>query len=118
MKKLFKFSGCLGTLIVFGILAFLYLSFEKTLTEKEVTVKIIDIARTADGDYLVSTKNEIFINKDNGFYDKHNSNIINSKLEKGKMYKLKVVGIRIPFIFKYRNIFRIVEEVKLKPEKW
>ncbi|HVO75539.1 MAG TPA: hypothetical protein VMT35_16030 [Ignavibacteriaceae bacterium] len=117
MKKLFRFSGCLGTIIVFGILVYLYLSFEKTLTEKEVTVKILDISSIDDA-YLVTTKNEIFINKDNSFYDKYDSDQINSKLEKGKTYKLNVVGVRIPFISKYRNIVEVVEEVKPKPDKW
>jgi hypothetical protein len=118
MKKLFKFSGCLGTIIISGVLIFLYLSFEKSLTEKEVTVKVIDISQTDDNAYLVTTKNEIFINKDNSFYDKHNTEQINSKLANGKTFKIKVAGVRIPFIFKYRNIVEIVEEVKPKPDKW
>jgi hypothetical protein len=118
MKKFFRFSGCLGTIIVFGFLVYIYLSFERTLTEKEITVKIIDIYKNVDDEYLVSTKNEIFINKNNSFYRKINSEEINDKLEKGKTYKIKVVGLRIPLVSKYRNIFEVVEEVKLKPDKW
>jgi hypothetical protein len=118
MKKFFKFSGCVGTIVIFGILLFVYLSFEQVLTEKELTVKIIDISKNTDDEYLVSTKNEIFINKDNSFYGKTNSEEINSQLEKGKTYKIKATGLRIPFISKYRNITEVVEEIKPKPEKW
>ena len=118
MKKLFKFSGCLGTIVISGILIFLYLSYEKSLTEKEVTIKVIDITKNEDNAYLVITKNEIFINKDNSFYDKQKTELINSKLAKGKTFKIKVVGVRIPFVFKHRNIVEIVEEVKPKPDKW
>ncbi len=118
MKKFFRFSGCLGTIVIFGFLVYLYLSFEKTLTEKEITVKVIDISRNIDGEYLVSTKNEIFINKNNSFHGKTNSEQINDKLAKGKTFKIKVVGLRIPFISKHRNIIEVVEEVKLKPDKW
>jgi len=116
MKRLLRFSGCFGTIIIASLVIFSYLIFERSLTEKElkITVKEVEADLDVEGKYLVYTKDEIFENSNNFFLGKSNAKELYDKLRKGKTYIIKVVGIRLPMISKYRNIVEIVGQVDPK----
>ena len=60
-----------------------------------------------DSKYLVFTDGEVFENSDNLIFTKFNSSDIQSQLEVGKSYNVRVSGIRVPFLSWYRNIVKI-----------
>lgn len=83
-------------------------------TSEIVTIKVTDKERIVESDgenttskYLIFTETETFENTDLLFEGKFNSSDIQSKLSKGKEYRVKVYGWRIPFLSMYRNIAEI-----------
>ena len=59
--------------------------------------------------YVVFSTHEVFENTDSFLFFKFDSSDYQNKLKKGKTYKVKVTGWRIPFISTYRNIVKIIE---------
>ena len=98
-------------IIILLILIFGYLFFEPFLTETEETITVVNMEKWSGehGKYFIFTKNEVFLNSDNYYQDKHNADMIYSKFHKGYTYKVKVVGLYIPFIPRFRNIVQILE---------
>jgi len=116
MKRLFRFSGCLGTIIIASLVIFSYLIFERSLTEKEIkiTIKEVEADFNVKGKYLIFTKDEIFENSNSFFLGKSNAKELNDEIQKGKTYIVKVAGVRIPMILRYRNIVELVGQVDSK----
>ena len=100
-----------GVIIVLIILIFGYLFFEPFLTETEETITVVNMEKWSGehSKYFIFTKNEVFLNADNYYQDKHNSDKLYPKFKKGYTYKVKIVGLYIPFIPRFRNIIEILE---------
>lgn len=54
--------------------------------------------------FIIYTETEVFENTDSWLFFKFNSADYQSNLKVGETYMVKVVGWRIPFFSKYRNI--------------
>ena len=102
----------IGLIIIFASLIFGYLFFERFLTEKEVTITVINSEKFGDepGRYLIFTKDEVFEDANNYYHDKHNATEVFEKLQKGRTYVVKVVSFYIPDIPHFRNIIDVVRE--------
>ncbi len=51
----------------------------------------------------------VFNNSDNYYHSKENADELNEKLYPGSTYKVKVVGLYIPWLPRFRNIIKILE---------
>ena len=108
---MFRISIFVSIIIVIASILFGYLFFEPFLTKK---VEIITVTNTQkwvneSGKYFIFTEDEVFLNTDDYYQNKHNSDEIYPQFKKGYTYKVKVVGIYMPFIPRFRNIINIIE---------
>lgn len=108
-ESFLKISTFFGFLIVLLVLLFGYLFFEPYLTEESITIKVINKANfgSEPGKYFVFTENEVFYNADNYYQNKDNADILNDQIYPGSTYTVKVVGIYIPWLPRFRNITEI-----------
>ena len=102
----------IGLIIIFISFIFGYLFFERFLTEKEVTITVVNSAKFGDetGRYLIFTEDEVFEDSNNYYHDKHNATEVFNKLQKGRTYIVKVVSFYLPDIPHFRNIIDVVKE--------
>lgn len=116
-NPMFKIGMIVFTIITLFFLGFSYLFFEKFLTEKEITITVINKEKFGNEKdrYLIFTPDEVFENSDNVYHRKTNAEIIYRKLERGVTYRVKVVGIYLPGIPHLRNITEI-EGTEVKKE--
>lgn len=107
----FRFSTFVGILIIILIIFFGYLFFEPFITEETIEIKVINKAKfgSEKGKYLIFTENEVFYNADNYYHDKDNSETLDQLLYPGSTYKVKVVGMYIPWLPRFRNIIKVYE---------
>ncbi|MEO8231510.1 MAG: hypothetical protein ABI638_04470 [Ignavibacteriota bacterium] len=107
----FRLSAMVGFVIVLIILLFGYLFFEPFLTEETISLKVINKAQFGNepGKYFIFTENEVFYNSNNYYQSKENADELNSKIYPGTTYKVKVVGIYLPWLPRFRNITKILE---------
>jgi len=108
---MFRFSMIIGVIIILATLIFGYLFFEPFLTEKEETITVINIEKWGNekGRYFIFTEDEVFLNADDYYQNKHNADEMFKQFRKGYTYKVKVVGIYMSFIPRFRNILQIIE---------
>ncbi len=108
---LFRLSIFFGFIIVLVILIFGYLFFEPFLTETEVTITVVNTEKWGNerGKHFIFTEEEVFLNADDYYHNKHNSDEMFPQFKKGYTYKVKVIGIYMPFIPRFRNIISIIE---------
>ena len=102
----------ISLIIIFISLIYGYIFFEKFLTEKQITITVINSEKFGDepGRYLIFTKDEVFEDANNYYHDKHNATEVFNKLEKGRTYTVKVVSFYWPFLPHFRNILEVVNE--------
>ncbi|MFZ1518222.1 MAG: hypothetical protein WAU11_05575 [Ignavibacteriaceae bacterium] len=107
----FRLSAMVGFLIVLLILLFGYLFFEPFVTEETITIKVLNKSQFGNepGKYFVFTQDEVFNNSNNYYHSKENADDLNEKLYPGSSYKVKVVGVYIPWLPRFRNIIKIIE---------
>lgn len=107
----FRLSAMVGFLIILLVLLFGYLFFEPFLTEETISIKVINKAKFGNesGKYFVFTEEEVFYNSDNYYQSKENANELNQQIYAGTTYKVKVVGIYLPWLPRFRNITKIME---------
>jgi hypothetical protein len=107
----FRLSAMIGFVIVLLILLFGYLFFEPFITEDTITIKVINKSHFGiePGKYFVFTENEVFYNSNNYYQSKENADVLNEKIYPGTTYKVKVVGIYLPWLPRFRNITKILE---------
>lgn len=107
----FRLSALAGFLIILLVLLFGYLFFEPFLTEETVSLKVINKAKFGNesGKYFVFTEDEVFYNSDNYYQSKENADELNQQIYTGTTYKVKVVGIYMPWLPRFRNITKILE---------
>jgi len=91
-------------------LGFSYLFFEKFLTEKQISLTVINKEKfgNEEGRYLIFTPDEVFENSDSFYHRKTNAEIIYRKLERGVTYRVKVVGFYLPGLPRLRNITEVL----------
>ena len=106
-----RISSMIGFLIVLLILLFGYLFFEPFLTESTITIKVINKSQFGNepGKYFVFTQEEVFYNANNYYQSKENAEELNEKIYTGTTYKVKVVGVYLPWLPRFRNIVKIIE---------
>lgn len=107
----FRLSAMVGFIIVLIILLFGYLFFEPFLTESTIDIKVINKSQFGNepGKYFVFTIDEVFYNSNNYYQNKENADELNDKIYPGTSYKVKVVGLYIPWLPRFRNITKILE---------
>lgn len=109
-SHIFKFSVFFGFIIILLTIIFGYLFFEPYLTEKEEVITIVNKEKWVGepGKYFIFTENEVFLNANDYYQNKENANELYKQFKEGHTYRVKVVGIYIPFIPRFRNIINIV----------
>jgi len=105
-NPMFKLSIFVAIIFSLFFLGFSYLFFEKSLTEKEISITVINKEKfgNEEGRYLIFTPEEVFENSDNFYHRKTNADMVYKKLERGVRYRVKVVGVYLPGIRRLRNI--------------
>lgn len=101
----------IGVVIILITLMFGYLFFEPFLTETEETITVINMEKWGgeNGRYFIFTENEVFLNANDYYQNKDNADELYKQFRKGYTYKVKVVGMYISFIPRFRNILNIIE---------
>jgi hypothetical protein len=107
----FRLSAMVGFIIILLIILFGYLFFEPYITEETVTIKVQNKSQFGNepGKYFVFTEEEVFYNANNYYHSKENADELNNKIYPGTTYRVKVVGIYLPWLPRFRNIIKILE---------
>ncbi len=107
----FRFSTIVGFFIIILIIVFGYLFFEPYITEEKITIKVLNKSQFGNeaGKYFVFTEEEVFYNSNDYYQNKENAAEINDIIYPGSTYKVKVVGVYLPWIPRFRNITEILE---------
>lgn len=108
-----KISMFFGIIIVLCILIFGFVFFEPMFTEEVIDIKIInkEVWPGERGRYFIFTDKEVFLNENNYYHNnKSNADEIYRLIQLGNIYRVKVVGLYIPFIPRFRNILTILEK--------
>jgi hypothetical protein len=108
---LYKLAVFLGFVATILLLIFGYLFFEPFLTKTEEVITIINTERWGDeqGKYFIFTEDEVFMNVNDYYHNKHNADEIIKLFKVGLTYRVTVVGVYIPFLPRFRNILNIIE---------
>jgi len=110
MSKLSMFFGIIAILC---ILVFGFVFFEPTFTEEVIDINVVNKEKWAGekGKYFVFTDNEVFLNENNYYHNnKTNADELFPIFKAGTTYKVKVVGLYIPFLPRFRNIITVLEK--------
>ena len=105
-----KLSLIFGVIVVLCIIVFGFVFFEPFLTEKEVEITVINMEKWPGekGRYFIFTDKEVFLNENNYYHNKTNADEIYPLFKKGSTYTVKVVGLYLPFLPRFRNIINIM----------
>jgi len=107
-----KISMIFGVLIVLCIIVFGFVFFEPFFTEEVIDIKVINKERWTGekGRYFIFSDKEVFLNENNYYHNKSNADELYPLFNRGDSYKVKVVGLYIPFVPRFRNIVNIMEK--------
>ena len=107
----FRLSAMIGVVIVLLVILFGYLFFEPYITEETITISVINKAQFGKEPrkYFVFTQDEVFYNSDNYYQNKENAEELNERIFPGGVYKVKVVGVYLPWLPRFRNIKEIIK---------
>lgn len=110
-NRMFKLAVTAAAILTLSFICFTYLFFEKYITEEEISITIINKEKFGNEveKYLIFTPNEVFENTNSFYHRKTNAEMIYRKLERGATYRVKVVGLYMPNLFRLRNITEILE---------
>jgi hypothetical protein len=108
---IFRISLFAGIVIVLASVLFGYLFFEPFLTEKEEIITVTNMQRWGNesGKYFIFTEDEVFLNSDDYYHNKTNADELFPLFKRGYTYKVKVIGLYLPFLPRFRNIKSIME---------
>ena len=117
-------AGVVGLIILILLLNRWYCM--ATISNETITVSdkgiVVDSVGTGDGAYTVShhmiytTNGQALKNTNNIWFWKFRSDELQGKLKKGKKYKIKTWGVRIPWLGMYKHIISATE-VKVSSRK-
>ncbi len=117
-------AGFVGLIILILLLNRWYCM--ATISNETITVSdkgiVVDNVGTGDGAYTVShhmiytTNGQALKNTNNIWFWKFRSDELQGKLKKGKKYKIKTWGVRIPWLGMYKHIISATE-VKVSSRK-
>ena len=108
-----KISTFFGILVVLCIIVFGFVFFEPFFTEKVIEIQVVNKAKWTGerGKYFIFTDKEVFLNENNYYHNnKSNADELYQIFKEGSSYKVKVVGLYIPFIPRFRNILTVLEK--------
>jgi len=107
-----KLSGFLAFIILLFVIVFGFLFFEPLITEKVETITVINKERWAGerGSYFIFTETEVFLNANSYYQNKQNADKLYPLFRPGSTYKVKVVGFKISFLPRFRNIIDIMDD--------
>jgi hypothetical protein len=108
---LYRSAVFLGFVTAIIILIFGYLFFEPFLTKTEEVITITATERWGSeaGKYFIFTDDEVFINVNDYYHNKHNADEIFKLFKLGYTFRVTVVGVYLPFLPRFRNIINIIE---------
>jgi hypothetical protein len=108
-----KISTFFGIIIVLCVIVFGFIFFEPIFTEEVVDIKVVNKEKWSGekGKYFVFTDKEVFLDENNYYHNnKTNADELYPMFKAGNSYKVKVVGLYIPFIPRFRNILTVLEK--------
>jgi len=111
-----KISIIFGVVAILCILVFGFVFFEPTFTEEVIDINVVSKVKWAGerGKHFIFTDSEVFLNENNYYHNnKTNADDLFSIFKAGNSYKVKVVGLYIPFIPRFRNILNIIDKKDL-----
>lgn len=107
-----SFIGACVLFVIVGIVSLLIFNIIITFKTDIVIATVSNkeaIVQDKTSKYLIFTDKEVFENTDSLIYGKWNSSDYYNKIQKDKTYRLKVCGMRVPFLSMYRNIIEYNE---------
>ncbi len=108
-----KISTFFGIIIVLCVIVFGFIFFEPIFTEEVIDIKVVNKEKWSGekGKYFVFTDKEVFLDENNYYHNnKTNADELYPMFKAGNSYKVKVVGLYIPFIPRFRNILTVLEK--------
>jgi hypothetical protein len=107
-----KISMIFGVIIVLCIIVFGFVFFEPFFTEEVIDITVINKERWTGekGRYFIFSDKEVFLNENNYYHNKSNADELYPLFNRGDSYRIKVVGLYIPFMPRFRNIVNIMEK--------
>ena len=112
-QMLSKISTFFGILVVLCIIVFGFVFFEPFFTEKVIDITVVSKAKWTGekGRYFIFTDKEVLLNENNYYHNnKTNADDLYTIFKEGSSYKVKVVGLYIPFVPRFRNILTVLEK--------
>lgn len=113
----FMIMGIIGFVILILLLSYLYCM--TTISQETITISdkgiVVNTYSTGEGGgsvshYMIYTSNgQAIKNTNNIWFWKWCSDELQGKLQKGKMYKIKTWGVRIPWLGLYKHIISSTE---------
>lgn len=108
-----KISMFFGIIIILCVLVFGFVFFEPFFTEEVIEITVINKEKWTGekGSYFIFTDREVFLNENNSYHNnKTNADELYTLFKKGDSYKVKVVGLSLPFLPRFRNILTVLEK--------
>ena len=88
-------------------------SSNRSFTEEVVDITVVNKEKWGGekGRYFIFADKEVFLNENNYYHNnKTNADELYPIFKRGDSYKVKVVGLSLPFLPRFRNILTVLEK--------